>query len=66
MVYNKNEIYIGKSIKEDGEQSQEEIDICKDICLQSIVVIEFGLNIGSYTMKLSKTVYKVSVFAFEP
>ena len=66
MVYNKNDVYIGKSIKEYGEWSQGEIDICKQILSPSDVVIEVGSNIGSHTLALAKTVNKGAVFAFEP
>ncbi len=66
MVYNKNDIYIGKCIKEYGEWSQGEIDICKQILLPNDVVIEVGSNIGSHTLALAKFVKKGVVFAFEP
>ena len=66
MLYNKNDLYIGKSIKEYGEWSQGEIDICKKILRPSDVVIEVGSNIGSHTLALAKTVNKGAVFAFEP
>ena len=66
MLYNKNDLYIGKSIKEYGEWSQGEIDICKKILRPRDVVIELGSNIGSHTLALAKTVNKGAVFAFEP
>ncbi len=66
MVHNKNDQYIGKSIKEYGEWSQGEIDICKQILRPSDVVIEVGSNIGSHTLALAKTVNQGAVFAFEP
>ena len=58
MVYNKNDSYIGKSIKEFGEWSQGEIDLCKQVLTPSDVVIEVGSNIGSHTLALAKTVNK--------
>tara|TARA_X000001036_G_C20676310_1_gene804316 strand:+ start:369 stop:1223 length:855 start_codon:yes stop_codon:yes gene_type:complete len=66
MVYNKNDMYIGKSIKEYGQWSQGEIDLCKQILTPSDVVIEVGSNIGSHTLALATTVNKGVVFAFEP
>ena len=66
MVYNKNDKYIGKSIKEYGEWSQGEIDLCKKILTPTDFVIEVGSNIGSHTLALAKTVNKGVVFAFEP
>ena len=66
MVYNKNDTYIGKSIKEYGEWSQGEIDLCKNILSPSDRVIEVGSNIGSHTLALSKIVNRGIVYAFEP
>ena len=66
MVYNKNDMYIGKSIKEYGEWSQGEIDLCKQILTPSDVVIEVGSNIGSHTLALSKIVNDGTLYAFEP
>ena len=66
MVYNKNDLFIGKSIKEYGEWSQDEIDLCKQILNPRDVVIEVGSNIGSHTLALSKIVNQGVVYAFEP
>ncbi len=66
MVFNKNDMYIGRSIKEYGEWSQAEIDLCKQILTPTDFVIEVGSNIGSHTLSLSKKVDKGAVFAFEP
>ena len=66
MVHNKNDSYIGKSIKEYGEWSQGEIDLLKQILMPTDVVIEVGSNIGSHTLAIAKTVNQGSVFAFEP
>jgi len=66
MIYNKNDKYIGKSIKEYGEWSQEEINLCMQILNPSDVVIEVGSNIGSHTLALAKIVHEGVVFAFEP
>ncbi len=66
MIYNKNDIYIGKSIKEYGEWSQGEIDLFEQILNPIDTVIEVGSNIGSHTLAISKIVHKGFVFAFEP
>jgi len=66
IVYNKNDIYIGQSIKNYGEWSQGELDLCKQFLIPNDVVIEVGSNIGSHTLALSKTVSKGRVYAFEP
>ncbi len=66
MVYNKNDVFIGKSIKEYGEWAQGEIDICRKILTPTDFLIEVGSNIGTHTLALSKIVNKGRVFAFEP
>ena len=66
MVYNKNDKFIGKSIKHYGEWSQGELDLCKQFLTPNDVVIEVGSNIGSHTLALSKIVNEGIVFAFEP
>ena len=66
MVYNKNDRFIGKSIKEYGEWSQAEIDLCKQILLPTDCVIEVGSNIGTHTLALTKIANEGIVFAFEP
>ena len=66
MVYNKNDVYIGRSIKEYGEWSQGEINLCKQILNPNDLVIEVGSNIGSHTLAIAKIVNKGAVFSFEP
>ena len=66
MVYNKNDSYVGKSIKEYGEWSLGEIDLLKQILKPNDVIIEVGSNIGSLTLPLSKIVNKGRIYAFEP
>ncbi len=66
MVYNKNDVFIGKSIKEYGEWAQGEIDLCRQLLTSTDVVIEVGSNIGTHTLALSKMVNKGRLFAFEP
>ncbi len=66
MVYNKNDRYIGRSIKEYGEWSQGEINLCKRVLSSTDVLIEVGSNIGSHTVALAKTVQQGALYAFEP
>jgi len=66
-LYNKNDVYIGKSIEEYGEFSSLESDLFKEFCKSGDIVIEVGSNIGTHTQLLSKLVQKDGlVFAFEP
>ena len=66
LLYNKNDIYIGKSIEKYGEFSYLEAKIFEQICKAGDVVIEVGANIGAHTLYLSKLVGNGYVFAFEP
>ena len=66
MVYNKNDKFVGKSIKEYGEWSLGEIDLLKQILTPNDVIIEVGSNIGSLTLPLSKIVNQGRIYAFEP
>lgn len=66
-LYNKNDIYIGKSIEKYGEFSEYETELFKQICKNSDIVIEVGSNIGTHTQVLSSLVgQKGVVIAFEP
>ena len=66
LLYNKNDIYIGKSIEKYGEFSYLEAKIFEQICKAGDIVIEVGANIGAHTLYLSKLVGNGFVFAFEP
>ena len=66
VLYNKNDIYIGKSLEKYGEFSYLEAKIFEQICKDKDVVIEVGANIGAHTIYLSKLVKSGFVIAFEP
>lgn len=66
LLYNKNDIYIGKSIEKYGEFSHLEAILFEQICKDGDIVFEVGANIGAHTVNLSKLVGKGVVFAFEP
>lgn len=66
LLYNKNDIYIGKSIEKYGEFSHLEAKLFEQICKDGDIVFEIGANIGAHTVNLSKLVGKGAVFAFEP
>ena len=66
LLYNKNDIYIGKSIEKYGEFSHLEAKLFEQICKEGDIVIEVGANIGAHTVYLSKLVGKGVVIAFEP
>ena len=66
MVFNKNDLVIGKSIKEYGEWSQLELDFLTQLLNPNDVVIEIGSNIGMHTIPFSKILRKGDVYGFEP
>ena len=67
MIYNKNDIHIGKSLSIYGEWSEPETFLFSQIVKSGNHVIEVGSNIGSHTIMLSKAVGENGkVYAFEP
>jgi FkbM family methyltransferase len=67
MLYNKNDIYIGRSIGKYGEFSEGEVDLFRQLLLPGDVVIEVGANIGAHTLALATLVGTSGrVHAFEP
>lgn len=66
-LYNKNDIYIGKSVEQYGEFSELEADMFAQICYEDDIVIEVGANIGTHTQIFSRLVGKKgAVIAYEP
>ena len=67
MLYNRHDIYIGRSLDRYGEFSEEEVDLMRQFLRPGHLVIEVGANIGSHTVPLAKTVGATGrVIAFEP
>lgn len=67
MVYNKNDVWIGKSLPRYGEWSWLEQDLFRQIVRPGNVVVEAGANIGLHTVEFSRLVANSgAVFAFEP
>ncbi len=66
-LYNKNDIYVGRSIENYGEFSQLEVELFSQICQEDDTIIEVGANIGTHTQYFSNKVgEKGKVLAFEP
>ena len=67
ILYNRNDIYIGKAIEKYGEYSEAETLIFKQLCQNGDFVVEVGANIGTHTLVLSQIVGKTGrIYAFEP
>ncbi len=67
MLYNVNDIYIGRSLDVYGEFSQEEAELFAQIVKPGHVVVEVGANIGAHTVALAQQAGLTGlVLAFEP
>jgi FkbM family methyltransferase len=67
MLYNINDVYIGRSFDLYGEFSEGEIDLFEQIVRPADVVLDVGANIGAHTLWLAKKVGPTGrVYAFEP
>jgi FkbM family methyltransferase len=66
-LYNRRDIYIGRSLEKYGEYSALELAFLKRLCGRGDVVLEVGANIGAHTVGLAKHVGPSGrVLAFEP
>jgi FkbM family methyltransferase len=67
MLINRNDMYVGASLRKYGEFSSGEAEIFRQIVQPGMVVVEVGANIGAHTVELSRFVGSNGlVFAFEP
>ena len=67
ILYNKNDLYVGRSIKEYGEYSESEVEVFRAVVKPGDVVMDVGANMGTHTLALARLVGKHGyVIAFEP
>lgn len=67
MLYNRNDVYVGGSLKKYGEFSWIETQLFQQLLRPGQFVVEVGANIGAHTVDLSNLVGSGgSVVAFEP
>jgi len=65
--YYKNDKYIGKSLREYGEFSENEVYLFKQLTKTNDNVIEVGSNIGTHTIPLAKHLSQAGLlYALEP
>lgn len=67
MLFNRYDMYIGRSLQLYGEFSEGECEVFRQIVRQGNTVVEVGANIGSHTVPLAQWVGpRGRVIAFEP
>ncbi len=67
VVYNRNDIYIGRAIERYGEYGEIEAAMLRQFIRSGDVVIEAGANMGTHTQVLSRAVGPTGfVYAYEP
>jgi FkbM family methyltransferase len=67
MLFNKNDVYIGRSLDAYGEFSEGEIDLFRQVVNEGSFVVEVGANIGTHTLFFARQVGLAgTVVAFEP
>lgn len=67
MLYNLNDIYIGRSLDLYGEFSEGEIRVFQQLVKPGQTILEVGANIGAHTVWLAQAVGPTGVvMAFEP
>ena len=66
-LYNRHDVYIGRSLELYGEWSEGEIDLFRQVLQPGMVVVDAGANIGTHTVALARAVAPNGVvYAFEP
>ncbi|PSB32470.1 FkbM family methyltransferase [Stenomitos frigidus] len=66
-LYNRNDLYIGRSLELYGEWSEGEVALFQPLIRAGDVVVEVGANIGTHTVFFAKAVgAQGSVLAIEP
>jgi FkbM family methyltransferase len=66
-LYNRFDIYIGRSLELYGEWSQGEIALFEQLLQPGMVAVDAGANIGTHTLALARAVGPTgAVYAFEP
>ena len=66
-IYNKNDLYIGRSLERYGEWCEGEIESLLQIVEPGDIVVDVGANIGTHTVPLARKVgQKGGVLAIEP
>jgi FkbM family methyltransferase len=67
MLYNVNDLFIGRSLDLYGEFSEGEVNVFRQMVRPGDIVLDVGANIGAHTLFLANAVGRQGkVYAFEP
>jgi FkbM family methyltransferase len=67
LLYNRHDVYIGRSVERYGEFSEGEAELFRQLVRPGNVVVEAGAHIGIHTLTFSELVGDTGkVYAFEP
>lgn len=67
MLYNRHDIYIGRSLDRYGEFSEAEIEVLRQVVEPGDIVVEAGASVGAHTLAFANLVgAHGAVHAFEP
>jgi FkbM family methyltransferase len=67
MLYNLNDLYVGKILDLYGEFSEGEVDLFRQVLRPGMTVVEAGANIGAHTLPIAQFVGpSARVIVFEP
>jgi FkbM family methyltransferase len=67
LIYNRHDVYIGKSLAELGEFSEDETELFRQCVRPGATVVEAGANIGAHTISIARLAGDTGVVhAIEP
>jgi FkbM family methyltransferase len=67
MLFNRRDIYVGRSLATYGEYSEAEIIVLRQLLRPGAIIVEAGANIGAHTVPLARLAGEGGcVHAFEP
>src|SRR5687768_6606900 len=67
MLYNVNDLYVGRSLDLYGEFSEGEVEVFRQLVRPGDLVMDVGANVGAHTVWFAKAVGPGGVvLAFEP
>ncbi|MCB1924157.1 MAG: FkbM family methyltransferase [Gammaproteobacteria bacterium] len=67
VLYNTNDVYVGRSLERYGEYSEFEVALFRQVCGASDIIVDVGAYIGTHTLAMSALVGNSGrVFALEP